>query len=58
MKLTPQQLADKSGRLLVTMVDGRIAIVLPPISGTEQQAAMIARVAKALEKAGLGTWSS
>lgn len=53
-KLTPQQIADRSGRLLVTLVDGRIAIVLPIIDGPERQADMIAKVVTALEQAGLG----
>lgn len=56
-KLTSQQIADRSGRLLVT-VDGRIAIVLPVIADPERQADMIAKLVTVLESAGLGTTTS
>lgn len=49
---TAQQRADASGRLLVTEVRGRVAIILPP-GEPDEHAETIARVARALEAAGL-----
>lgn len=54
-QLTPAQqgalaAADKAGRALVTMIDGRIAIVLPPVS-VDDAPGLISRVARALESA-------
>ena len=60
--LTPAQrqarsLADQDGRAHVTMIEGRVAIILPDSgtddAGCEASASYIAAVCAALEKAGL-----
>lgn len=42
-------IADADGRALVTLIDGRVAIILPPIPES-QQAEQIIRIARALER--------
>lgn len=43
--------ADRDGRSLVTIIEGRLAILLPPSDrDAEQQADLIARVVKAIEQ--------
>ncbi|HEY6728325.1 MAG TPA: hypothetical protein VI197_30150 [Polyangiaceae bacterium] len=44
-----QRLADAGGRALVTMIDGRVAIILPPARDHEATAEQIAKVVRALE---------
>lgn len=42
-------LADEQGRAFVTLIDGRVAIILPPQPSDKAIAAYIAAVARALE---------
>lgn len=54
-QLTPKQRlaqadADRAGRALVTMIDGRVAIILPPEVDPEKTAERIAWITNALKE--------
>lgn len=54
-QLTPDQQralseADRHGGALVTMIDGRVAIILPPTSSDEDTANLLARISAALAR--------
>jgi hypothetical protein len=44
------RLADERGMALVTMIDGRVAIILPPCASDDATAEYIVRVTDALER--------
>lgn len=53
-QLTPRQQqslaeADRQGRALVTLIDGRVALILPQ-SSPEETSDYIARIVRALER--------
>ena len=57
-QLTPQQraalrAAEETGRAFVTLIDGRIAILLPASDDDTETTRRLERVAAALENAGI-----